>query len=93
MRKPITRKEWNKQVQFAKNCMRLASTHDPDIINWLKCIYDRVAILERQVELLGAKPYRVARTSNVDHQVGIYAERVRKAKMAVLGEVVEIPKK
>jgi hypothetical protein len=50
--KPITRTEYNKLYQLAKDALRLASTHDPD--HEL-----RISILERQVERLGAPIYRV----------------------------------
>lgn len=30
MTKPITRKEFNELQRLARDCMRLASTHDPD---------------------------------------------------------------
>lgn len=80
MIKPITRKEYNDLRRWLKDTSKQASTHDPDIVRWLKGLYDRVAILERQVELLGAKPYRVARSSNIDHQAGIYVERVKKVR-------------
>jgi hypothetical protein len=66
MRKPITREEFARHERMIREALRLSSTHDPDIMN-------RLAILERQVERLGAPQYRVIRN-------GIYARRVRKSK-------------
>lgn len=80
MIKPITRKEYNELRRWLKDTSKQASTHDPDIIKWLKNAVDRINILERQVEVLKAPAYRVVRSSNIGHQVGIYAQRVRKVK-------------
>lgn len=51
MLKPITRKEFNKLNQIAKDALRLASKHDPDLEK-------RIVVLERQMERLGALQYR-----------------------------------
>jgi hypothetical protein len=80
MIKSITRKEFARHERMIRDALRLASTHDPDIVKWLQTAYDQIAILERQVELLGAVPYRVVRSSKIGHQAGIYAQRVRKKK-------------
>ena len=47
MRKPITRKEWNLLVRYAKDCMRLASSHDPDHSEILKDHAKRLYEIER----------------------------------------------
>jgi hypothetical protein len=72
MVKPITRKEYNKLVQQVKDALRLASTHDPDhakLLNdharWLvqlgTQLCNRIDIIERQLERLGAPQYRTVR--------------------------------
>jgi phosphate uptake regulator len=52
MIKPITRAEYNKLLHMVKDALTLASTHDPEH-------EQRLYILERQVERLGAPQYRV----------------------------------
>jgi len=52
MRRPIKRAEWNKLVRYSKDCMRLASTHDPDLLK-------RIEVLERQMQRIGAPQYRL----------------------------------
>ena len=49
MRKPITRKEFNTLTRFAKDAMRLASTHDPDLVRWIVDTQSRVTKLELQL--------------------------------------------
>jgi hypothetical protein len=87
MRKPITRAEWNKLVRYSKDCMNLASTHDPDhaveirrLFRWSERLFgrvlkleDRLEVTERQLQRLGAPQYRKIKN-------GIYAERVRKVR-------------
>lgn len=83
MTKPITRKEFTVAQRDIKAALKLASTHDPDICGWIRDLVDRVNILERQIEVLGAKPYRIVRSSNIGHQAGIYAERVMRVRSKV----------
>jgi len=54
MRKPITRKEWNKLVKQVKEALRLASVHDPEHET-------RLGVIERQMERIGAPQYRRVR--------------------------------
>lgn len=51
MIKPITRKEYNLVLRMAKDALRMASTHDPEH-------EQRLAVLERQMERIGAPQYR-----------------------------------
>jgi hypothetical protein len=51
MRKPITRKEFAKVTRRANAALKLASTHDPDLLS-------RIEVLERQMERIGAPQYR-----------------------------------
>lgn len=54
MVKPITRKEFNKLSRLALDCMKLASTHDPDHER-------RLDVIERQLQRLGAPQYRMVK--------------------------------
>jgi hypothetical protein len=47
-----------KQSQDIKNALKLASTHDPDIMKWITELEYRLDIAERQLERLGAPQYR-----------------------------------
>jgi len=47
----IERSDLKKVAAFAWDAMQLASSHDPDL-------EDRIVILERQMERLGAPQYR-----------------------------------
>jgi hypothetical protein len=72
MRKPISRKEWNKLNQHVKDVLKMARTHDPDLVKWLRGLDRRVvnqakALLEiqsdietinHQLERIGAPQYR-----------------------------------
>jgi hypothetical protein len=70
MRKPITRKEWNRLWSFVRGIADLAMHHDPEH-------EDRLNIIERQLEKLNAPQYRTVRSSRGSRRVGIYAQRVR----------------
>jgi len=89
MIKPPTRAEFKKVQQQVKDALKLASTHDPDLVKWLKRIDKdvdllvkyvrkanemfgvditlaaqtdhRLAVLERQMERVGAPQYRVVK--------------------------------
>lgn len=56
-----------------REALKLASTHDPEH-------EDRLNIIERQLELLKVPQYRTIRSSRGGARVGIYAQRVRKAR-------------
>lgn len=72
MIKPPTRAEFKKVQQQVKDALKLASTHDPDLVKslqqhrkyidtlwkWNVNIDDRLAIAERQLGRLGAPQYR-----------------------------------
>jgi hypothetical protein len=60
---------------WAWDAMMLASTHDPDHAKELRAITDRLNIIERQLERIGAPQYRKVRT-------GVYAEIVRGPRSA-----------
>lgn len=51
MIKPITRKEFSRLERIAKEALRLASKHDPDLVM-------RIEVLERQMVRIGAPQYR-----------------------------------
>jgi hypothetical protein len=76
----VRRPELKKIERQVRATLNLASTHDPDIMKWIIGLCDRINILERQVETLGVKQYRVVRSSKLDHQVGIYAQRAMKIR-------------
>lgn len=52
--KVVTQKEWNETQSRLKEALRLASSHDPDLLR-------RIEVLERQVSRLGAPQYRLLR--------------------------------
>ena len=64
-------KRLQKLERQVRDALDLASSHDPDIT-------DRINMLERQVERLGAPAYRVYRSSKGSFNNGIYVERRRK---------------
>lgn len=63
--KPITRKEFNNLSRQVRDALKLASTHDPDLVKQIKALskiiaaqFDRIVVMERQLERLGAPQYR-----------------------------------
>lgn len=54
MIKPIRRKEFQRVERIAIDALRMASTHDPDLLQ-------RIIVMERQLRRLGAPQYRKAK--------------------------------
>jgi hypothetical protein len=70
MIKPITRKEFARHERMIREALRLASTHDPDLVREIKDharwlvqlgteLGNRLDVVERQLERIGAPQYRV----------------------------------
>jgi hypothetical protein len=80
-RKPITRKEYNRLCRQVKDALELASNHDPD--HEL-----RLAIIERQLQRLGAPQYRTIRKGKEDSAVTM-AQKIREENAAKINKARE----
>lgn len=52
MIKPPTRAEFKKVQQQVKDALKLASTHDPDLVKWLKGLQKEIGLLGKAVHHL-----------------------------------------
>jgi hypothetical protein len=66
-----------KLAEYAWDAMQLASSHDPDHAFTLESFEDRISVLERQMERIGAPQYRIKKLKN---GAVIYIQRVRGLK-------------
>jgi hypothetical protein len=94
MRKRVGRREYERVLKLAREAIRLASQHDPDHEHSLKLLFageecnrkwqegveDRLAVIERQMERLGAPQYRIV---HINGKPPLIVERV---KLPALGK-------
>lgn len=59
--KTVAWERFEKVERDAKEALRLASHHDPDHERRFKELYNRIAVIDRQLQRLCAPEYRVVR--------------------------------